>query len=68
MENVPGLKCINRTLSYRYPFHVSGSMDGQSRSYVIFPPYIGNGKMCIASISDMSSISGYIKEKGYLQW
>ena len=48
---------------------MSGSMDGQGRSYVIFPPYIGNSKMCIASISgmsDMSGISGYIKEKGHL--
>lgn len=50
-------------LSYRNPFHMSGSPYSQARSYISFPPYIGNGKMCIASIS---SISGYIKEKGYL--
>ena len=47
---------------------MSGSMEGQGRSWVKIPPYIGNGKMCIASILGMSSISGYIKEKGYLQW
>ena len=51
---------------------MSGSPRSQCRSYVIFPPYIGNGKMCITSISGisgisgMSGISGYIKEKGYL--
>ena len=57
-------------LSYRYPFHVSGSMDGQSRSYVIFPPYIGNGKVCIVSvsgISDASCISSIQKRKGHHQ-
>ena len=66
--------CHLLALSLFKSLHMSGSPRSQCRSYVIFPPYIGNGKMCITSISGISGISGmsgisrYIKEKGYLQW
>ena len=55
-------------LSLYKSFHIPGSMDGQDRSWVKIPPYIGNGKMCIASISSIQKRKGHRQSGNLYQY